>query len=342
MKINNDNVSKTPDSDASSRLMEKMLHIRNKQKVINNRASTSDDIVRTPIVDDDAHAIDHETDKIMDEVAEVTEVDEVAEVAEVAEETEVAVTDTDLGNPITLSNEEYEKLLTAAKASGYVPSNVHTESISNDAVDNRKKWFMMGAGSGALLVIVAFGIGQIFAYQSRLHAPTKETLVTMQSSADSKNTKESTTSTDIKSDDPQKAIKEELEAVAKATEQPYKISTSEIGGNYILGAITYYPDDSEKTYVDYSIIAPEKPLVPDNDIEAHKIEYKLQTSLPTINKTITVIDPYKVMMATYKQNDSYNTILLYDGKPFGYVTTDKDGNMVNTVTTYYIQNVQQK
>ena len=31
---------------------------------------------------------------------------------------------------------------------------------------------------------------------------------------------------------------------------------------------------------------------------------------------------------------------MYDGKPFGYVNTDKDDNMVNNVTTYYTQKVQ--
>lgn len=86
-----------------------------------------------------------------------------------------------------------------------------------------------------------------------------------------------------------------------------------------------------------SITAPDKPLATTADDKTNKIEYKLKTSLPTINKTITVIDASKVTMATYKQNDSYNTILMYDGQPFGYVTTDKDDNMVNNVTTYYIQ-----
>ena len=195
-------------------------------------------------------------------------------------------------------------------------------------------------GAGTLFVVVALGIGYIFTSQSRTHAPTKETLVSMQSSDKSKNKKEPTKSTDVKPVDPQEAVKEKLETVAKATEQPYKINTAEIGGNYISGVITYYPDDSTKTYMDYSITAPDKPLATTADDKVNKIEYKLKTSLPTINKTITVIDASKVTMATYKQNDSYNTILMYDGQPFGYVTTDKDDNMVNNVTTYYIQKVQ--
>lgn len=136
-------------------------------------------------------------------------------------------------------------------------------------------------------------------------------------------------------------VKDKLKSSAKVTGQPYKVKTTALGGGYTLGVITYYPDDSAKTYMDFSITAPSKPDAPTTDDKAQKIEKDLKSSLPTINKTITVIDGSKVTMATYKQSDdTYQTILMYDKQPFGFVSTDKDGNMVNNVTTYYIQKVQ--
>lgn len=136
-------------------------------------------------------------------------------------------------------------------------------------------------------------------------------------------------------------VKEKLSESAKVTTQPFEVKTSALGGGYTLGVITYYPEDSTKTYMDYSITAPDKPDEVVNDDKAKEIEEKLKSELPTINKTITVMDGSKVTMATYKQDDAYHTILMYDGNPFGFVATDKDGLMVNNVTTYYIQKVQQ-
>lgn len=139
------------------------------------------------------------------------------------------------------------------------------------------------------------------------------------------------------------AVKEKLTATAKATSQPYMVQVTALGGGYTMGVITYYPNDTTKTYMDYSITAPKTPEAVTDDKKAQDINKKLSSSLPTINKTITVIDSSKVSMNTYKQSDgSYHTILLYDNKPFGFVTTKADGSMINNVTTYYIQTVQKK
>ena len=139
------------------------------------------------------------------------------------------------------------------------------------------------------------------------------------------------------------AVKEKLTATAKATSQPYMVQVTALGGGYTMGVITYYPNDATKTYMDYSITAPKTPGAVTDDKKAQDINKKLSSSLPTINKTITVIDSSKVSMNTYKQSDgSYHTILLYDNKPFGFVTTKTDGSMINNVTTYYVQNVQKK
>ena len=138
-------------------------------------------------------------------------------------------------------------------------------------------------------------------------------------------------------------VNEKLTAAAKATGQPYNVQVTALGGGYTMGVITYYPNDATKTYMDYSITAPKKPGAVTDDKTAQDINKKLSSSLPTINKTITVADSSKVSMNTYKQSDgSYHTILLYDNKPFGFVTTKADGSMINNVTTYYIQTVQKK
>lgn len=138
-------------------------------------------------------------------------------------------------------------------------------------------------------------------------------------------------------------IVQKLTEQAKDTKQPFKIATKDIGGGYIFGIITYFPDDADKTYMDYSITAPENATEPTKDEKTEEIENKLKESLPTINKSIEVDDTSKVSMLTYKQDDdSYHTILLYEGTPFGYVLTDKDGHMTNNVTTYYIQHVKKK
>lgn len=147
-------------------------------------------------------------------------------------------------------------------------------------------------------------------------------------------------SSDANTSKSEKAVQQKLNNGAKATKQPYRITTSEIGGGYIQGVVTYYPKDSTKTYNDYSITAPKKPGSGTDDAKSRQIERKLKSSLPKVNKTINVKDKSKVTMRTYKQGDgTYNTILLYDKVPFAFVKTDKNNKMINNVTTYYIQKV---
>lgn len=352
MKIYNDKVSQTPDSDVLSRLKEKMLHIRNKNTSNETHIEDETHVIASLVPNENTDVVtDPKNDnRIENGIAEATDKPLI--------DTEkdglhVHVT-SDLDETITLSNDERKELLNAAKA-GYSSLDSRTENSqtenshdvehdtkhdvehddtsitiehADDTLNNRNKWVMMCTTAFMVVMLI---VGCIFALQNHIHTPTKQALMTFQLKHKSKN------------ESSQTALKEKLEAAAKATGKPYKISTSEIGGDYISGTITYYPDDSTKTYMESSIIAPEKPLKPTDDTNANIIEYKLKTSLPTINNTITVKDPSKVTMATYKQkDDSYNTILMYNGKPFGYVTTDKDNNMVNNVTTYYIKKVQNK
>ena len=137
-------------------------------------------------------------------------------------------------------------------------------------------------------------------------------------------------------------VEDLLTEKAKKTTQPFKLDIDDIGGGYTLGVITYYPDDATKTYNDYTMNAPfsdEDKVSPLADDKTKSIEDKLKSDMPVINETIKVKDAAKVTMETYKQDKLYHTMLLYDGTPFAFVSTDDDDNMVNNVTTYYVQEV---
>lgn len=144
----------------------------------------------------------------------------------------------------------------------------------------------------------------------------------------------------ISYDADEKKVIKKLTSDAKATKQPFQVTAKSIGGGYILGNINYYPNDATKQYNDYSIEVPTKVTNPTQNDRVKQIEDKLKSTLPTINKTIHVIDKNKVSMKTYEiEPDIYDTILLYDNKPFGFVKTDKQNQMTNVVTTYYVQHV---
>ena len=155
----------------------------------------------------------------------------------------------------------------------------------------------------------------------------------------SKNT-DQTQADNISYDADEKKVIKKLTSDAKATKQPFQVTAKSIGGGYILGNINYYPNDATKQYNDYSIEVPTKVTDPTQNDRSKQIEDKLKKDLPTINKTIHVIDKNKVSMKTYEiEPDIYDTILLYDNKPFGFVKTDKQNQMTNVVTTYYVQHV---
>lgn len=135
------------------------------------------------------------------------------------------------------------------------------------------------------------------------------------------------------------SIEEQLTATAKGMDAPYKVEVEDLVGGYKLGKITYYPDNEAKRYTDASLHAPEKAEATDTSDTAKAITDELSKDLPTINSTIKVKDKDKVSFETYAKDDGYVTILLYNKKPFGYVTTDKDGYKTNHVTTFYVSNV---
>lgn len=134
-------------------------------------------------------------------------------------------------------------------------------------------------------------------------------------------------------------LQNKLEESVKSVNTPTKVATEELFGGYILGSTTYYPDDPQKLYIDFTIKAPKEKQPQADDETALKILKTLKSTLPKINDTIEVKDKSKVTMEIYKQKSEYQTILLYDGIPFAYVSTDKDLVSTNHVTGEYISKV---
>lgn len=146
-----------------------------------------------------------------------------------------------------------------------------------------------------------------------------------------------------KTEDDSKSEKEKLQSKledsVKSINTPTKVATEDLFGGYILGSTTYYPDDPQKLYIDFTIKAPKEKQPQADDETALKILKTLKSTLPKINETIEVKDKSKVTMEIYKQKSEYQTILLYDGKPFAYVSTDKDLVSTNHVTGEYVSKV---
>lgn len=159
------------------------------------------------------------------------------------------------------------------------------------------------------------------------------------SSANAKVVKSLAKSSSTSSSKKSLSIEEQLTATAKGMDAPYKVEVEDLVGGYKLGKITYYPDNEAKRYTDASLHAPEKAEATDTSDTAKAITDELSKDLPTINSTIKVKDKDKVSFETYAKDDGYVTILLYNKKPFGYVTTDKDGYKTNHVTTFYVSDV---
>ena len=135
-------------------------------------------------------------------------------------------------------------------------------------------------------------------------------------------------------------VQEKLEETAKASNLPYKIATQNLAGGYILGATVYNPDEPTKLYTDFELFNPETKSAVAEDENGKKITEELTKALPKIGDTIEVKDKEKVTLETYKQSDdTYQTIALFDGKPFAYVNTDKEGHHIVNVTSYYVSDV---
>lgn len=189
------------------------------------------------------------------------------------------------------------------------------------------------------LIVTVCGIALVAALIGVAAMTPSSKKSTPSSSANAKVVKSLAKSSSTSSSKKSLSIEEQLTATAKGMDAPYKVEVEDLVGGYKLGKITYYPDNEAKRYTDASLHAPEKAEAVDTSDAAKAITDELSKDLPMINSTIKVKDKDKVSFETYAKDDGYITILLYNKKPFGYVTTDKDGYKTNHVTTFYVSNV---
>lgn len=189
------------------------------------------------------------------------------------------------------------------------------------------------------LIVTVCGIALVAALIGVAAMTPSSKKSTPSSSANTKVVKSLAKSSSTSSSKKSLSIEEQLTATAKGMDAPYKVEVEDLVGGYKLGKITYYPDNEAKRYTDASLHAPEKAEATDTSDAAKAITDELSKDLPTINSTIKVKDKDKVSFETYAKDDGYVTILLYNKKPFGYVTTDKDGYKTNHVTTFYVSDV---
>ena len=189
------------------------------------------------------------------------------------------------------------------------------------------------------LIVTVCGIALVAALIGVAAMTPSSKKSTPSSSANAKVVKSLVKSSSTSSSKKSLSIEEQLTATAKGMDAPYKVEVEDLVGGYKLGKITYYPDNEAKRYTDASLHAPEKAEATDTSDAAKAITDELSKDLPTINSTIKVKDKDKVSFETYAKDDGYITILLYNKKPFGYVTTDKDGYKTNHVTTFYVSDV---
>ena len=141
------------------------------------------------------------------------------------------------------------------------------------------------------------------------------------------------------SESPEEAAKQDLIKQASVSGLPFSVAVGQIGGNYLLGAATYYPNDPSKSYIDYTIVAPSSESEALTTDKVKEIEKKLTSNLPNIGDIIKVKDASKVSVKTFEHSGSYTTIIFYDGKPFAYAVTGDDGHSLTHVTSYYVSNV---
>lgn len=204
--------------------------------------------------------------------------------------------------------------------------------LEDDVIDEKPVWYkrkVVIIGAVVTLLLILIGVTTVVTINMMHKKP-----------AVTKTTKTKASSSSSKVVDPVEQLTETLKTEAKKSGIDNNVEVSQIGGGYLLGAVTYYPNDATKSYVDYSITKPEKTSELVSDETSEKIEKALKEKLPTINDTLKIKDKSKLTMETYKLDDAtYSTVLLYDKKPFAYVTSDTDLNMVNHATTYYVKDV---
>ena len=194
-----------------------------------------------------------------------------------------------------------------------IPNKIPNKEPTKNTLGEKKKINLSLIGSISLLVLCMGVIVWYFIFYNankpkQVLSEVSSEKVSKKSSVSNKkhNVKKSETKESSKIEQKnENPVVQKLTEQAKDTKQPFKIATKDVGGGYVFGIITYFPDDADKTYMDYSITAPDNATEPTEDEKTEEIENKLKESLPTINKSIEVDDTSKVSMLTYKQDDSY-------------------------------------
>lgn len=242
-----------------------------------------------------------------------------------------------------------------------VENSVYTESTEDVRIrekESKKKWSLQSvidfvrqhnvAVTTTFLVTVVLGTltFRFLMHQSNVAAKNnKEAISGQVTRANKKAVAELSKASGTKTQRKQKKSLEEqfktkLEQSAKSLGLDYQIDVHELIAGYLVGTVTYHPKDTSKKYVDVSLQVPEKKAAQDTSDAGKAVHDRLVSALPTINETIKVKDAKKVTVETYKNGENgFISILLYNKKPFGYVTTDKQNIDTNTVTSYYVSDV---
>ena len=226
--------------------------------------------------------------------------------------------------------------------------DVFQDDIEEQVEDIKQNWFTKtwrGVAMWTWLLIIAVCIAAIafifaLAPKGDANAETTTTGVVETEPQTSLvyNEKLSQAATDV-SESPEEAAKQDLIKQASVSGLPFSVAVGQIGGNYLLGATTYYPNDPSKSYIDYTIVAPSSESEALTTDKVKGIEKKLTSNLPNIGDIIKVKDASKVSVKTFEHEGSYTTIIFYDGKPFAYAVTGDDGHSLTHVTSYYVSNV---
>ena len=226
--------------------------------------------------------------------------------------------------------------------------DVFQDDIEEQVEDIKQNWFTKtwrGVAMWTWLLIIAVCIATIafifaLAPKGDANAETTTTGVVETEPQTSLvyNEKLSQAATEV-SESPEEAAKQDLIKQASGSGLPFSVAVGQIGGNYLLGATTYYPNDPSKSYIDYTIVAPSSESEALTTDKVKEIEKKLTSNLPNIGDIIKVKDASKVSVKTFEHEGSYTTIIFYDGKPFAYAVTGDDGHSLTHVTSYYVSNV---
>lgn len=226
--------------------------------------------------------------------------------------------------------------------------DVFQDDIEEQVEDIKQNWFTKtwrGVAMWTWLLIIAVCIAAIafifaLAPKGDANAETTTTGVVETEPQTSLvyNEKLSQAATEV-SESPEEAAKQDLIKQASVSGLPFSVAVGQIGGNYLLGATTYYPNDPSKSYIDYTIVAPSSESEALATDKVKEIEKKLTSNLPNIGDIIKVKDASKVSVKTFEHEGSYTTIIFYDGKPFAYAVTGDDGHSLTHVTSYYVSNV---